>query len=151
MDKNIASLTSQHGSYGLWLELKEPSTLGIGKLGVFYFPAGHYFYFGSALCSGGIKARLGRHLMGGEKVHWHIDWFKPVAKVRGYFYELGEAKARECLWSRALTEREGRVIARGFGASDCTESCKAHFVYLGEEEKIGTWEEILGLRIATVL
>ena len=67
------------GSYVLLIHLTGSVSLTVGRLGRFYFPAGYYIYFGSAL--GGLEARIGRHLRQHKKTHWHIDWLTAVGNL----------------------------------------------------------------------
>lgn len=123
------------GSYGLHLYLRAETCLCIGRLGTFWFPAGHYFYLGSAQGSGGLRARLGRYLRGAERPapHWHVDWLRQAAELRGYGYRRGAA-VLECAWSRALAAWPGaQIVAPRFGASDCRSGCPAHLVHFPNE------------------
>jgi len=124
-----ASLPSEPGSYLLILRLAQATTLRVGRLGVFDFPAGYYAYCGSARGPGGLAARVGRHLRGEKRRRWHIDYLLDVAEVVDVWGETG-VERQECAWARRLLDAGGKVIAPGFGSSDCR--CPAHLVYLGE-------------------
>ena len=121
------------GCYGLQLNLAFSQTLQIGRLGKFEFSPGDYVYLGSALGPGGLQARLGRHIRGDGRLHWHIDWLRSKALVTG-FYFIRSASRLECAWSQALINHpSARVPAHGFGASDCRDAknpCPAHLVWL---------------------
>lgn len=129
------------GTYALHLRLAHSTHLCVGKLGEYNFPAGEYIYLGSARGSGGLRARLGRHLYGDGKHHWHIDTLRANAQVCSYHFvkqAAGEIQHKtaplECLWSQALANANQALIpAVGFGASDCRAGCTAHLVaFLGE-------------------
>lgn len=123
-------MTNEHGSYVLVLTLKRSRTLTIGRLGEVKLPAGEYAYAGSAFGSGGLRARLGRHLRGDGAKHWHIDTVRAVAEVRGCFYTVSDTRL-ECAWSQALAATLGATIpVQGFGASDCRAGCAAHLIAL---------------------
>ncbi len=118
------------GSYALFLFLESSVSLAVGQLGQFYFPAGEYVYFGSALGPGGLKARLSRHLRGKGSVHWHLDYLRSLAIVVGYCYKI-ISKRLECDWSQMVTSLPGVTVpAPGFGASDCRAGCPAHLFRL---------------------
>ena len=91
-------------------------------------------YFGSARGPGGLQARLGRHLRGEGKPHWHIDILRSVADVRGYCYVTDQKSNSlsipfECLWSQAFATIPGATVPlEGFGASDCRAGCPAHLI-----------------------
>jgi Uri superfamily endonuclease len=138
----MLSIPSKLGSYALQLNLVDTQDLRIGRLGKYEFPAGEYIYLGSALGSGGLQARLGRHLRGVRRLHWHIDWLRSKAVVSGYYFLVSDDRL-ECLWSQALIAHlSAGVPVPGFGASDCRGNqypCSAHLVWLkddGYREKI---------------
>jgi Uri superfamily endonuclease len=131
------------GTYALHLHLAQPTSLSVGKLGEYNFPTGAYFYLGRAFGPGGLRARLGRHLRGVGKPHWHIDTLRAKTQLRSYHFvegasgDIHQAPAPlECLWSQALANSERAFIpAPGFGSSDCHAGCPAHLVaFLVEEE-----------------
>ena len=67
------------GSYALIIRLNRAKRLTVGRLGEFYFPAGHYIYLGSAL--NGLESRVRRHLRRDKKLHWHIDFLTAVSGI----------------------------------------------------------------------
>lgn len=131
-EQTTLTIPKSPGVYILHTHLLHPQTLLIGGLGEFNFQPGDYLYVGSALGPGGLKARLGRHLRGNGRCHWHIDWLRQVTDVIGYFY-LETTDHMECQWSQHLINMpRASVPAPGFGASDCRskgESCFAHLVW----------------------
>jgi Uri superfamily endonuclease len=134
-EETIASMPKETGSYALWLYLAQAQTIQIGRLGNFSFPARDYVCLGSACGSGGLRSRLGRHLRGDGETHWHIDYLRRVAVVKGFLYTICRGDSRiaptECTWSQTLaTHPEVSIPAPGFGASDCKSGCEAHLVRL---------------------
>jgi Uri superfamily endonuclease len=125
MPPDIPSLP---GSYGLCLILSAPMNLQIGQLGRCAFPAGRFVYLGSAWGPGGLRARLGRHIRGTGKLHWHIDWLRKEAVLEMAFFSTSLARL-ECTWSQVLACMDGAFIpAAKFGAADCRSGCLAHLV-----------------------
>jgi Uri superfamily endonuclease len=128
------------GTYALVLSLPEPQTAAIGRLGRFKFESGLYIYLGSAQGPGGVRARLGRHLRGGERLHWHIDYLVGAAQVWAYAYRLfegggGHPDSTECAWSQRLAAVPAASIpVPGFGASDCASGCLSHLVKFPAKE-----------------
>ena len=120
-------LPSSPGSYILELYLAHPAELQIGRLGEFYLPASVYLYFGSAWGSGGLSARLTRHLLPprSHPAHWHIDYLRAVAEVQAVGFLACSCQDQptqrlECRWSQAVASlADSRVPVPGFGASDC--------------------------------
>jgi Uri superfamily endonuclease len=143
----VEAIPVEPGSYLLWLHLPQTQDLTIGRLGRFNFPSGDYFYLGSAQGPGGLRARLGRHLLGSGKPHWHIDQLRAVTQVRGFGYQIRLSQSGttpliplECDWSQKLAIlSEVSIPAPGFGASDCRSGCAAHLVYVSADsrQKIG--------------
>ena len=127
----LVSLPSSPGTYALILRLDRPTVLQVGCLGEFFFTAGDFVYLGNAFGPGGLKARLGRHLRGGARSHWHIDTLREVARVTGFCYTLGPSPL-ECCWTQRLSNDPGAWFpAPGFGASDCRgrpARCPAHLL-----------------------
>ena len=120
-------MPSSSGTYALFLNLPRAKDLRIGLFGAFQFPAGDYVYVGSAFGPGGLRARIARHLRMDKRAHWHIDYFRAGAQVRGVAF-VAAPRALECEWSRALGACKGAYIpAIKFGAMDCYEKCAAHF------------------------
>jgi Uri superfamily endonuclease len=123
------------GTYALILELAESRSLDVGRLGRFDCPPGIYVYLGSARGPGGLRGRLGRHLRGDGRPHWHIDYLVSVSVVKGVGYiELSSGTAgccpSECGWSRTLSALPGAAIPiPKFGTSDCRSGCRAHLVH----------------------
>lgn len=123
------------GSYAVILRLAFPQTVVIGRLGSYHLAEGYYLYTGSAYGSGGLRARLGRHLQGGGQAHWHIDYIREIARVSGWGTLVATASPSEtipleCQWSQWLTNATGTSIPiPGFGASDCRSGCRAHLIH----------------------
>jgi sugar fermentation stimulation protein A len=116
------------GSYILFLRLTRTKRIRVGKLGMICFPAGLYAYVGSAL--GGWEARVNRHLAGGSKAHWHIDYLRAEARVEGAI--IFESPERlECEINEAIAEAS-LIVAPGFGSSDC--DCLTHLHLLKFEK-----------------
>jgi Uri superfamily endonuclease len=126
------------GTYALILGLDETLSLTVGRLGRYEFQSGVYVYCGSAMGSGGLRARLGHHLKTDKRgnPHWHIDWLFPQMRTLGCCYFAGH-EILECRWSQALANLRGaRVIVPHFGASDCSMGCQAHLIYCSSRIKI---------------
>jgi Uri superfamily endonuclease len=128
------------GTYALFLTLSAPVRLTIGKLGVFAFLEGEYFYMGSAHGPGGLQARLRHHLRPALTPHWHIDYLRTRAVVNGGVYVVqeelpaGTIVPLECAWSQALMKLRGASVpVQGFGASDCGSGCIAHLIHFSKE------------------
>lgn len=115
------------GSYQLILRLPKATILQVGRLGSFLFPAGMYIYTGSAL--NGLDARLARHRRQNKTLHWHIDYLLRHAGIT-HVRIFATPRNVECALNRkALKQPGAKVIAKGFGSSDCR--CVSHLVFLG--------------------
>lgn len=136
MTAKMDDLPVRPGTYALILRLREEAEIDVGRLGKFVFPAGFYVYVGSARGPGGIRARLGRHLRGVARPHWHIDHLRSAAQVYGFGYQVDNLETHstalppECGWSQALAALpDAGILAPGFGASDCRMGCQAHLIH----------------------
>jgi Uri superfamily endonuclease len=127
----VKALPSSSGTYALILRLERPAVLSTGRLGEFKFPPADYVYLGSAFGPGGIRSRLGRHLRGANRLHWHIDYLLPAAQITGFCYTL-VPRPLECRWVQLLALQPGAGFpVHGFGASDCRahpRHCPAHLL-----------------------
>ena len=123
-----ARMPALKGSYALIVNLEKDARLTIGRRGSFAFPAGLYLYAGSAL--NGLESRVRRHLRRDKdkKRHWHIDYLTALAPVWQVWW-AADNQRRECAWAGIVRESGGRIVAPGFGASDCR--CPAHLLALG--------------------
>lgn len=118
------------GVYALVLEVNEPLEIQVRQLGRFELAPGRYAYVGSAHGSGGLRARLARHLRPVKRLHWHIDTLTAVLPVSAVL-AVADPRPLECTWVRRLlaTPGAGVPITR-FGSSDCRAGCPAHLIRL---------------------
>lgn len=115
------------GAYQLHLRLDQPTTLTVGRLGTFDFPAGRYVYTGSAM--NGLDARIARHRRSEKKLRWHIDYLLQHARLTRV-RRFPSTRREECeLNTKVLRRRRARITVPRFGSSDC--GCRSHLVYLG--------------------
>ncbi len=128
------------GGYILVVHLRRGSCIQVGKLGDFSFPAGYYLYFGSA--RSGVEARLARHFRQEKKLHWHIDYLlQRATPVEAW--EASSEERLECQWAKAALGAPGaRIVAPGFGSSDCR--CPAHLVRFGYRPELEDFRTLLG-------
>jgi sugar fermentation stimulation protein A len=119
------SETRTPGVYHLVLRLAKRTTLRVGRLGQFAFPAGYYVYTGSAMS--GLEARLARHRRRRKKLRWHIDYLLRRAELVDAL-AIPSRRRIECARNRRVLRMQGaEVVAPGFGSSDCR--CPAHLVW----------------------
>ncbi len=138
-----ASSGTSAGTYALLFSLAQPVDLEVGRLGRSSFKAGSYLYLGSAM--GGLKARVGRHLTGPRRLHWHVDYLARQADLVEVWWRPGSEK-EECAWaSLALAAPGARLPVPGFGSSDCR--CASHLAYFPNRPTV----EMLGLEGVSIL
>ena len=112
------------GIYSLIINLSKKKEITVGRLGTFVFPKGYYVYTGSA--QNGLDKRINRHLSSHKKLHWHIDYLLPHAKVIKVVRYVG--RNDECKLSRVTGQGTGATrIVKKFGSSDC--KCETHLYY----------------------
>jgi len=115
------------GAYILVCHALEAGSVIAGRLGRIVVQPGYYLYAGSALGSGGLRARLAHHMRPAGKPHWHIDYLRVVAPLSQIWFCHGPER-REHLWASVLHEAlGGSVPFPGFGSSDC--GCCSHLFY----------------------
>ena len=124
----LARLPARSGTYFIVLRCAAPYRRHIGALGSVRIRKGYYIYVGSAQGPGGIQARLGRHLLRSQKVHWHIDYLRRHLPVIAFGY-LESTSVLEHEWARILAHcpRATTGIPR-FGSSDCR--CPSHLFHV---------------------
>ena len=110
------------GAYVLIVELAESIEVTLPGKPKTTLQAGRYLYCGSAKGSGGIRARLSRHMRPDKMIHWHVDLLTDAGRVTGAWIFPGRD---EC-------ELVGGLIApvcpiRGFGSTDC-QKCWSHLL-----------------------
>jgi Uri superfamily endonuclease len=117
------------GVYQLWIRVSRPVVLRVGSLGRLRFPAGTYVYTGRA--ARGLRARVLRHVHGGRRRHWHVDYLlaKPAARVVRIVLASTDPND-ECRVNRAGTNERWVAVLR-FGASDCRSGCPGHLWLVG--------------------
>ena len=122
------SLPGAPGAYVLMLDLGRAVPLRISTLPRIHLPPGRYAYVGSAKGSGGIRARVRRHLGARKKIHWHVDHLTSAAQI---VEVLAYPDANECdIVERLSRRRRSSTPVAGFGSSDC-KRCAAHLLALG--------------------
>lgn len=121
----MEELDFDSGVYILEIFKHKPGKVEVGALGKIAFPAGYYYYIGTAQKN--LNARINRYLEGSERFHWHIDYFLLEANVQNvYAWPLD--KDYECKIADALLDiEEIKVIKEGLGSSDC--NCKSHLLF----------------------
>jgi len=112
------------GLYQLVVKLEETRVITVGRHGRYSFPAGYYVYTGSAMQ--GLESRIARHLRKTKRMRWHIDYlvqYGQIIAVKRYCNGLSECKLN------GMVEKlpGSRIIAQGFGSSDCR--CSTHLFH----------------------
>ena len=120
----MSYLKSQSGTYALLMKLPGRRVIRIGRRGDGVFPQGYYTYIGSAFGSGGVCARLGRHLVHTKKMHWHIDYLREHVEIIAIWCTYDPLQ-REHQWSASFQQMASASTPFSrFGASDC--KCPSH-------------------------
>lgn len=133
-------MTVEKGTYALIIAVASETTIAVGKLAEFAFPAGYYIYLGSA--RGGLFQRVRRHLSKEKRLRWHIDYLLKEVKVVEVWYTLGDERL-ECRWASAANEMpQAQIIAPGFGSSDCR--CPSHLIYFPRRPSFTRFQKSLG-------
>ena len=117
--------SADSGLCQLVIQLERRQVIDVGHLGRFVFPSGYYVYTGSA--KRGLESRIARHLRREKRLRWHIDYLLGEARiVEVKSYHGG--RLSECELSRSVGTLAGsKIVAPGFGSSDCR--CSAHLFH----------------------
>lgn len=138
----LTRLPSRPGTYALLLFLPAPTRIEVGRLGTFDAPPGLYVYVGSARGSGGLVARIARHLRHLKPLRWHIDFLRAYARPVTVWWAEGTER-KECVWAGTLARMPGaRIPIPGFGASDCR--CSAHLIHFAAMPDRETFARAIG-------
>ncbi len=117
------------GTYVLIALASQMKRLEVGSLGTFDIVPGFYPYLGSALGSGGLRARLGHHLESTADPHWHIEYLLQVAVPVEVWFTQSDRKL-ERSWAELLEKGPAfRTPIPRFGASDYHRSRASHLFY----------------------
>jgi len=115
------------GTYALLLPSATDAVIRVGRLGDLRLQSGFYVYVGSALGSGGVRARLAHHMRPAERPHWHIDYLRPHTTLEQIWFTY-DRKSPEHDWARCFAGMRGASMPlAGFGSSDC--DCKTHLFF----------------------
>ena len=112
------------GTYALILESSSKKSMKIGGLGNLLVQPGFYTYIGSALGTGGLKARVSHHLNTHRRAHWHIDYLRKITPLVEVWYRSGRDRF-EHQWAEEMKRLS--LPIPGFGCSDCT--CRSHLFF----------------------
>jgi histidyl-tRNA synthetase len=110
------------GAYVLIIELAEPIEVTLRGKPKTILQGGRYLYCGSAKGSGGIRARLSRHMRPDKMIHWHVDLLTDAGRVTGAWIFPGRD---ECELVGGLSHLPAPI--RGFGSTDCPR-CWSHLL-----------------------
>lgn len=123
------------------LETARRAIVTVGRLHDLDLRPGFYAYVGSALGSGGLYARITRHLDPARPLHWHIDYLKPATRIVEVWYVVDTVR-REHAWAKALAGIPNASIPTpGFGSSDCR--CPAHLFCFPTAPKLATFKRAI--------
>ena len=152
MSINNKNLPKKPGVYLLVLEVKQDIEVYTRRK-KFYVPRGVYVYVGSAKGSGGLYARVKRHLSNVKRLFWHIDYLleNNNVAVKRVFYKVIEdnGKDYESLLARCLVEKLKPIP--NFGCSD-KPGDYSHLFKCGRdlEECINRLQDILDIDLKTL-
>jgi sugar fermentation stimulation protein A len=119
----------EKGIYCLIIRCSSPASIHCSKFKDILFPAGYYYYIGSAQKN--LNARLERHAGRKKRIHWHIDYLTTNKNfnVTEILIFKNKKKSYECFLSKDfLINFKPEIIAPGFGNSDC-HKCESHLYY----------------------
>lgn len=135
---DAAQLPTEGGAYILEVRIVRPTRLALGALGMVRLAPGIVRYYGSARGSGGLRARLARHLRSSRRRtprHWHVDHLLQSrnSELVRIFVGVG---GHECALCQDHARGGWRALDARFGATDCRAGCGSHLLLEGEERNV---------------
>lgn len=121
------------GAYAVIFYLPEDNKIIIPKFGEILLRHGYYVYSGSGKKN--LIPRIKRHIRKNKKLKWHIDYFSVLENVKPKKIFLFDNK-NECEINKLFKDSGGEVVVDKFGASDCKNKCKTHFLYFKKIPKL---------------
>jgi len=128
-------LPPRRGIYSIGIRLEEPMEVNI-RGNLHRLESGTYVYTGSALgASSNLHTRIGRHLSGRKKRHWHIDQITSFKHASISFVVFSETEQKmECAVNKSIAaSAQAEAPVPGFGSSDCRSGCRSHLLFLGQK------------------
>jgi sugar fermentation stimulation protein A len=122
----IEKMSSDAGIYIAVFSMPKERTIQVGRLGMFRFRRGLYFYVGSAQRN--LSARIERHYSKKKILRWHIDYLSVRAEMFGVIIIPGPREL-ECQLAKKLSNIFELAVPE-FGSSDCR--CSGHLFYTQE-------------------
>ncbi|MBN1301079.1 MAG: GIY-YIG nuclease family protein [Melioribacteraceae bacterium] len=117
------------GVYLLEIFAEKQFKINVKKFNKIIFPAGYYYYAGSAQKS--LDKRIKRHFRQAKNLHWHIDHIttKKEIQIQCVIIFPGYTKETESRLANSLEGIAGiKITAHGFGNSD-TKDTKTHLFH----------------------
>ncbi len=134
METFLDTIPQEKGTYLLLVQVEDNPIIHATKK-KWMFEKGIYAYTGSARNTGGLRARIGRHLKQDKKMYWHIDYLLANSHVEiiGTIFTTSK-KNLECKVVKTLIkEGTGTPYAKRFGSSDCKKGCPSHIIKLSTD------------------
>ena len=109
---------SDRGAYILEFRIDDAISINVGRLGRIRLEAGWHYYVGSAM--GGLRGRILRHVVGGGKRHWHVDYLREKTKPLRVWWVVTRRRVEGEV--AGIVRRKCKPSVKGFGCSDRRES-----------------------------
>ncbi|WP_457680967.1 GIY-YIG nuclease family protein [Thermovibrio sp.] len=126
------------GTYLLLFSIIRPLRFKLKSGRKFSLKPSLYLYAGSAFGSGGLRARVLRHLRKEKRLHWHLDYITTSSSFLPLEVWLVEGKRLECEAARILLNYCEPIL--GFGCSDC--KCPSH-LFLIKPERLDSLRDLV--------
>jgi Uri superfamily endonuclease len=125
----VQKIINNSGVYLLEIFASEPFKIKSKPFCNFQFPAGYYYYAGSAQKN--LLNRIERHLRKEKILHWHIDHITSLTIniIVGIFIFNLAPKKSECELVNHISKKyKVTHLVSNFGSSDCR-NCFSHLLY----------------------
>lgn len=137
------TMRSDPGTYAIVMRSFSSAEVQIGRWGGLNIEPGYYIYIGSAFGSGGVQARVSRHLRKRKKNHWHIDYLRKLVIPVCVWCSYAPINL-EHRWAQLVAEMPGTSCIKGFGCTDC--GCYTHLFVMTTKPGLTQFSDSVGSR-----
>jgi len=135
-----STLKALPGTYALILQSHATTRIQIGHWRKIEAQPGYYIYVGSAFGTGGVRARVSRHLRIDKPKHWHIDYLRAFVTTLAVWVSY-EPKKLEHQWAQTFFRMRETTAIYDFGCSDC--KCASHLFHTRTAPDFATMHPLL--------
>jgi Uri superfamily endonuclease len=148
MSEHLNKFVNKKGTYILVIFSSSKKSIPIGRLGRMKLKPGWYIYVGSAFGSGGLSARLKRHLKKEKKCYWHIDYLLKHTDIKEIWFTSFPINLED-KWVKIISSMSNNNIPiKNFGSSDSNSI--SHLFYFRRRPSLRMFKSYISKEIRLV-